>query len=167
MGEKLFPMYCGQYAIHGWDEEKSTCDALLALARPKEKVIVLFYANDTDEWIYGQCNFIHDKDHIAPFKFLNSFANLSAQRVFPTLIDTHGVDKVFFINRRLWIDFPTILRRDAIARGSSFSKEREALTVVHNPSWRRLQQKLHRCVGYWGDLKVIGSRSLPTRSCGH
>jgi hypothetical protein len=101
MGEKLFCIYCGLWAIEGWYEEKSECDAILRLAKPREKAIVLFYANGTNEWIYGQCNFIHEKGHIAPFKFLNSYENLRGQRVLPTLIDSHGVDSVFFLEEKL------------------------------------------------------------------
>lgn len=96
MATKLFPMYCGLFAIEGMYEEKAVCDELLELARPNEKLIVIIPMNGDSEWVYGQCNFLHEEDHVAPFKFSNTRDALSAQGVLAGLINMHGVDAVLF-----------------------------------------------------------------------
>ena len=97
MATKLFPMYCGLPSIDGMSWEKYQCDVILrAMARPKEKLILLIKADDEGEWIYGQCNFIHEAGHVANFKFCNSKSALRDQGVIPSLINKHGVDAVLF-----------------------------------------------------------------------
>lgn len=99
MAIKLFPMYCGLYAISGMEEEKEKCNELLNLARENEKIMVLISINSDVEWVYGQCNFIHESDHVANFKFANTREALRDQGVIPALINAHGVDEVLFAER--------------------------------------------------------------------
>lgn len=96
MATKLFAMYCGLDAIEGMHEKKEACDQLLKLAQPNEKLIVIIPMNSDLDWVYGQCNFFHEEDHAAPFKFSNTRDELSAQGVLPSLINAHGVDAVLF-----------------------------------------------------------------------
>lgn len=96
MARELFPMYCGLNGISGMDEEKDECEGLLELAKGGEKLIVLIPLNSNVEWIYGQCNFHHDPDHLFDFKFSNTCVALRGQNVIPALIAKHGVDAVLF-----------------------------------------------------------------------
>jgi hypothetical protein len=100
MAKDLFSMYCGLNAISGMHEEKEKASVILGEAK-QEHVIVLFYMNNTAEWVYGQCSFIHDKEHTSPFKFSNTYTLLREQGVLPALIDAHGVDKVLFTESSL------------------------------------------------------------------
>jgi hypothetical protein len=101
MADELFPMYCGLYAIHGMHKEFEHCGKMLECARASESCIALIYMNGTQEWIYGQCTFVHEPDHVAPFKFSNTFAALKEQRVLPTLIRSHAVTAIFVEDARL------------------------------------------------------------------
>ena len=99
MAKELFPMYCGLSAIKGMEEEKEICNTLLGLAKAAEKLIVLIPMNGDAEWVYGQCNFLHDSDHVANFKFSNTRDALRDQGVVPGLINAHGVGSVLFTDR--------------------------------------------------------------------
>jgi hypothetical protein len=121
MADKLFPMYCGLNAIEGMHEEKAKCSDLLALARPREQAMVLIYMDGTEEWIYGQCNFLHAPDHTSPFKFSNTYTALREQGVLPALIDTHGVEVVFFVDASL---------RDRFATDASTRRYRSMFAVL-------------------------------------
>ena len=94
MAEKLFPMYCGLFGISGMDDEKELSQAMMDLAHPHETCITLIYMNGTDEWVFGYCSFRHQSDHVANFKFSNTFVALQEQRVLPTLVDMHRVDVI-------------------------------------------------------------------------
>ncbi|WP_160121659.1 hypothetical protein [Rhodovarius lipocyclicus] len=94
MAERFFPMYCGLYGISGMDGEKETSEAIMELARPDETCITLIYMNDTAEWVFGYCSFKHQSDHVANFKFSNTFEALQQQSVLPTLVGMHGVDAI-------------------------------------------------------------------------
>jgi len=96
MAENLFAKYCGLNAISGMYVEKEECDQLLSLANPNEKLIVVIPINADTDWVYGQCNFLHEQDHIGNFKFSNTRDALRDQKVLPALINAHGVDAILF-----------------------------------------------------------------------
>lgn len=101
MADRLFSVYCKRDAIEGMHGEKALCSKLLALAEPKERAMALIYMNQTNEWVYGQCNFKHKQDDQSNYKFSDTFAALRQQNVLPTLIRQHAVSVIFFVDSTL------------------------------------------------------------------
>lgn len=97
----LSPMYCGLDLIAGLEREKARAERLLERYFPDGEAGLVVLGVDDPDFVYVQANFVYQEDHRRPFKFVDRFATLAANRALEIVGAAGGATGILFVDRAL------------------------------------------------------------------